>query len=371
MTGTVEIPDLGIVESLVFGESDGRMLDSGHGVLPDEDQLLIAALQERPRASWRDIGSIVGSSASTVARRFERLHDDGIAWVTAYPARLVAATGYCWVRAPIAARRDLAVRLAAHPATFWVEQLDGDRAFFAAIGASSVRRLTQFAGEISELPGATDVVLQTSRSVAHDGTRWLPRLAGAMPPQAPVWRAELPESIASPTPQDLLMFAALMRDGRVSYTDLAEAAGISERTVRRRLPQMFECGLLTSRCDVSREAVGMQAGVFFSIQWTPQWPRLLEAASRIPGARLVAGASGSAPFLLHYWVRTVGEADRILTGLQNAAPDLHIERIDFVVRTVKRYGRLFGPNGAATGFIGDCGGTSVFEAMTGTDELGD
>ncbi|MBM7366894.1 Lrp/AsnC family transcriptional regulator [Gordonia hydrophobica] len=365
MDGTVEIPDLEIVRSLIFGNSEVNSTISGQEVLSDEDQLLIGAIQERPRASWQDIARAVNSSASTVARRFEKLRADGLAWVTVYPARLVATTGYCWVSVSPAARRDVTVRLAAHPATFWIEELDGDRAFFVGLGASSLRRLTQFVGEIAAMPGVTDTVLQTSRSVLHDGSLWFPRLAGTAGPHAPVWRAELPESIAHPTPQDLRMFDALMRDGRVTYVDLAAAAGVSERTVRRRLPQMFDGGLLNSRCDVSREALGMQAGILLSVRWTPKWRALIDVATRISGARLVAGTSGSAPFLLHFWIKTVGEGDRILATLQNAVPDLEVERIDYAVRTVKRYSRFFGPDGIATGFTGDVGGTSVFEVMTG------
>src|SRR6202034_514155 len=52
-------------------------------MLATDDALLIDALQLAPRASWAAIGGILGVSGVTVAKRWQRLTDDGVAWVTA------------------------------------------------------------------------------------------------------------------------------------------------------------------------------------------------------------------------------------------------------------------------------------------------
>lgn len=364
MRQTIGIADLDIVDALIFGSRESISTVSGHEAdeLGDDDQLLIAALQDRPRAPWREIGGATGVSESTASRRWERLRSQGHAWLSAYPARLVANSGYCWVSAAPAAHREVAVRLAAHPSTFWVEQLDGDRTYFVGIGAPSLRGLHALADEFAALPGVSGVRLQATRSVLHDGSVWLPRLAGPVDQAHPiVWRADAPTP-AAPSETDLRLYAALLRDARASYTELAEATGLSDRTLRRRLPEMLRTGLLSTRCDVSRESVGLHAGVFLSVRWTARWQTLVGVASRIPGARMVAGVSGAAPFLLHFWMRSVSEADRVLAALQAAVPDLDVERIDFSVRAVKRYGRYFGPDGRVSGDLSAVPGADFFAA---------
>jgi hypothetical protein len=53
--------------------------------LAEEDRLLVDALQIAPRASWAAIGEVIGMAPITAARRWQRLADNGTAWVTAAP----------------------------------------------------------------------------------------------------------------------------------------------------------------------------------------------------------------------------------------------------------------------------------------------
>ena len=53
--------------------------------LDDDDRRLIAALQVRPRASWTELGAVLGPSPLTLARRWARLSGSGVAWLTAAP----------------------------------------------------------------------------------------------------------------------------------------------------------------------------------------------------------------------------------------------------------------------------------------------
>ena len=45
----------------------------------------VNGLQIDPRASWAKVGKVLGVSPTTVAHRWQRLVDDGIAWITACP----------------------------------------------------------------------------------------------------------------------------------------------------------------------------------------------------------------------------------------------------------------------------------------------
>ncbi|MGW0999031.1 AsnC family protein [Streptomyces sp. NPDC002523] len=51
------------------------------------DLALVNALQLRPRASWTELAPPLGVTAGTLARRWERLTGEGLAWVSAVPGR--------------------------------------------------------------------------------------------------------------------------------------------------------------------------------------------------------------------------------------------------------------------------------------------
>jgi DNA-binding Lrp family transcriptional regulator len=53
--------------------------------LDEDDRRLIAALQVNPRASWTELGTVLGPSPVTLARRWARLSDAGAAWITVAP----------------------------------------------------------------------------------------------------------------------------------------------------------------------------------------------------------------------------------------------------------------------------------------------
>lgn len=348
MSETVGSPRPETVESLIFGGSGDDALESGTPAVPelaDADQRLIAALQAQPRATWQEIGRAVNGSASSAARRWERLSAGGVSWICAYPARLVTTVGYCWISVLPGERRRVGSILAADPAAYWIEALEGDFSYFVAIRATSLRRFHATVENVEVLPGVVSVRTQVVRSVLHDGSRWQPRAVGPVDPGTPpVWGVE-PTFSASPTQKDLGLWTALLRNGRASYIELATESGFSERALRDRLPKMLHSGVLTTRCDVCQEALGLPVGMFLSIRGTAQGPRLARVARRVPGVRVVSAVSGAAPFLLLFWLPAPSEAERVLATLHSAIPDLEVERLEFCVRSIKRYGRLFGPDG--------------------------
>ena len=49
------------------------------------DRQIVHALQIAPRAPWNLVGSAVGIDRATAARRWQRLHEAGAAWISCYP----------------------------------------------------------------------------------------------------------------------------------------------------------------------------------------------------------------------------------------------------------------------------------------------
>jgi DNA-binding Lrp family transcriptional regulator len=293
---------------------------------------------------------------------------EGVAWISAYPAPRFASIGYCWVESAPAERRSVGAVLAAHPATYWVEAIDGGAAYFAGIVGRSPRDLDATVAAIGAHPGVTAVRLQLCRSILHDGTRWTPPDPRAVRDHGDdglVWRAEESAPGAVLAPADLELYRALVVDGRASFLELATRTGLSDRTIRRRLAMLLDDGALHTRCDVARDVVGLEVGFFLSVAWTPGWRRLVSAAARTTGARLVAGVTGDAPFLLHFWGRSAADVDRVVGRLERACPDLPLLRIDLATRPVKRFGRIFGPDGRVAGLVGDHVANDVFSHVAG------
>jgi hypothetical protein len=56
--------------------------------LDELDLLLVTALQSTPRADWQRLGQLLGTSASTAARRWARLTQAGLAWQSCHPLHL-------------------------------------------------------------------------------------------------------------------------------------------------------------------------------------------------------------------------------------------------------------------------------------------
>ena len=93
-------------------------------MLSGEDERLIDAMQLAPRASWAALGQVLGVSAATAARRWQRLADEGVAWVTAGPG-VAVSNARCLAYAEVVCQPDtrfsVASRLARDPPAVTVE----------------------------------------------------------------------------------------------------------------------------------------------------------------------------------------------------------------------------------------------------------
>ena len=91
---------------------------------------MVHALQIHPRAPWTLVGDVLGVNPVTAARRWHRLEDAGLAWVTAYPrlsdARIVV-TAVVEIDTEPGVGEEVAEALAADPAVANVKLTAGSR----------------------------------------------------------------------------------------------------------------------------------------------------------------------------------------------------------------------------------------------------
>jgi DNA-binding Lrp family transcriptional regulator len=147
---------------------------------------------------------------------------------------------------------------------------------------------------------------------------------------------------------DERILAALFTDGRASYAALAEAAAVSEPTLRRRLRRLMDAGRVAVRCDVAWEAAGWPVQTILALRVPVD--RLEETARALtarPETRLVATCVGEADLAVTAWLPSLAEAHPFATMLAERFPGVRVVRWLTGLRAVKRMGRLLDERGRA------------------------
>ncbi len=330
--------------------------------LSSDDLLLIDALQVAPRASWAAIGEVLDIAAVTAAKRWQRIVDAGLAWVTAAPGMAYhheQCMAYVEITCQPAHRFTVANALARHHLAITVELTTGSADILVTVAATDLNTMSHY---LLEHLGQVEHVLSTRARIATriyvEGSSWRVREL----PAPAVGRLERlrDEQLAEPSTRPIgplsdsvkAMLTHLAVDGRASYAELAERAGTSPTTARRRLTELLRSGMVISRTDVSAPAVGWPVQVY---HWADAPVDSLadtaRALSRLRQARLTATVTAGPSLALCSWLRTVEEVHRLELAIAAKLP--HVEVVDrlIVLRQVKRMGRLLDESGRATGVV--------------------
>ena len=147
--------------------------------LDDVDWRLLEALQNDGRASYADLGRIVGLSPSAVTERVRRLEQSGV--ITGYrcqvdPEKLgLAIMALVRLRYPHGNYRPFHDLLATTPEVTEAHHVTGEDCFVLTVRARSMRHLEEVAGRIAGLGAVTTSVVYSSplprRSVVSSAVR--------------------------------------------------------------------------------------------------------------------------------------------------------------------------------------------------------
>ncbi|WP_415947966.1 Lrp/AsnC family transcriptional regulator [Streptomyces sp. KLOTTS4A1] len=322
----------------------------------EEDLALIDALQSAPRAPWARIGRALGIDATTAARRWERLRAAGLAWVTAYDSARATYVGFAEVRCRPGCLAEVSAAVSALPWVFSVSETAGDYDLLLNVAASDPADIGRAVDRrVGRLPGVHSLRLRLGVTLYGEGGDWRIRA------MEPAGRAELPPSATTTrtaygvgdgrrgaTPEDLALLDALSADGRLGYTALGAAAGVSEHTARRRVRRMLKDGDITLRCDFAHPLAGLPTMAVYRAH--APYSRLDAtggALARMEQVRLCGSISG--PDNLHIQVLLHGLAgmDPFQAQLAARFPDLEIRDRTVTLRAVKRMGWLLDEQGRA------------------------
>jgi DNA-binding Lrp family transcriptional regulator len=140
--------------------------------------------------------------------------------------------------------------------------------------------------------------------------------------------------------EDDLLIAELAVDGRASVADLAAATHWHESTVRRRIDELRQAGLLYFDLDIDDTVLGVNATVML---WLKVEPASLDAAGRAvaahPEVPFAAATTGPTNLTVSAVFRDNRHLYGYLTSRLADLPGLQSVETTPMIRTVKRVGR--------------------------------
>jgi DNA-binding Lrp family transcriptional regulator len=241
--------------------------------IDDLDRQLVHALAIDGRASFSEIADVLGVSDQTVARRYRRLRSAGVFRVVGVRARhSMGSLGWLLrMRCVPGGGLPLAEALARRTDTAWVQLLSGETEVLCTVRGAAAER----DAVVARLPRAGRIVAVSAHQLLHvyvaaaGGTGFLGALSQDQ------LRPAVPEQKLRPggTPElgemDLALLRELGVDGRRSHADLAKAMGWSESSVRRRMDQLRESGMLLYDVELDLPAFGFHAPTWLWISVPP------------------------------------------------------------------------------------------------------
>lgn len=245
------------------------------------DRQLVHALQLDGRASFARIAEVLGVSDQTVARRYTRLRGTGHLHVLGLtnPAALGQTQWLIRVRCTPGEAASVAEALARRDDTAWVTLTSGGTEITCVTRTDASQDDDSLL--LQRLPRTRAVLAVQAFGILHTF------FGGAL---SLVSKTEVLNSaqIAAlrrpsfafgtrPTPlddADRAMLAVLERDGRASASDLASASGLSPSSVRRRLDQLVDAGILYFDVHYDARMFGLTTNATL---WLSVAPSRLEA----------------------------------------------------------------------------------------------
>lgn len=218
----------------------------------ETDLKLVNLLQIEPRMPWARVGEILGLSGPTVANRWHRLQEAGLAWITAHPNMGRHFSALVEIDCRTEKLPSAIAQLCAHPQIVTVDEATGRRDLLAMVICPGMNAMTAL---IIDWIGGLDGVYGTRSSLitevisGSDGwrlnalsQRQLIEAGRHVPVEKP------PSSFGE---LDKALYEALARDGRAGIATLSRELDVPVSTIHRHMRRLLTTRQVITRCDVS------------------------------------------------------------------------------------------------------------------------
>ncbi|WP_375491743.1 Lrp/AsnC family transcriptional regulator [uncultured Jatrophihabitans sp.] len=327
------------------------------------DRKILQALQISPRLPFALLAQVLDLSEQTVARRYRRLHREGVMRVTAVvnPAPLGQSNWLMRVQCRPSGAGSLAQALARRDDVSWVSLVGG-----GAEVVCILRARTQQARDdllIERLPRTTQVLGMSAAVVLHrfgaDEDEWSGLDGNLTPEQEAAVREWVEPSLgllgrvpspanASGEPDrprliagDLAMLGLLVADGRATYTALAAAADTTQGRAVRRLRSLLADGVAYLDVDFAMRTLGYACQ---AVLWLTVAPADLEPAgqrlSSFAEVVFTGAITGAHNLSVTVVCRDLAALYAFVTEKVSTVDGVHAMEVSPVLRVVKQAGAM-------------------------------
>jgi DNA-binding Lrp family transcriptional regulator len=306
------------------------------------DRQLAQCLGVDGRATFSQLAEVLGVSDQTVARRYRRLRSSGALRVVGLKSRQKA--GYLgWflrIRCVPGSGSAIAAALARRTDTAWIQLLSGNTEVLCTLRSDAREDRDSL---LAKLPRGERIVDVTAHSLLHmftggpDALGFLRVLPGE---RLEPLRQQVPAADGGPVELgefDLALFRALGVDGRASHAELAALTGWSESTVRRRMDQLREAGVLYFDIELDMPAFGFRSATWLWLSVLPSDLGAVGAAlAKFPEVAYAAATTGPANLAACAVCRDETGFYEFLTARTGALPGVQRVETAPIIRTLKQ-----------------------------------
>ena len=316
----------------------------------ETDLQLVNLLQIDPRMPWARAGQILGTSATTAAKRWKRLRGEGLAWIATYPNLEAQFTAVVEVDCHTEKLPPVIERLCRHPMVVSVDECTGTRDILLLIIAPDMGTLTTL---IIDWIGSLDGVYGTRSSLVTEviagGESW--RLNALNRQQA--WEAATHVGPGKPATGhgsiDVALVEALAQDGRASVASLAQLLDAPTSTIQRRLARLRVSRQVTMRCDISPELSGLLLECTWLTTVAPNHKPRIAQLLKETSPHIIFWTTGVNNLRLSFRVSHVSALATIESTIVKSLPGLTQAEMLIHLRSHKSMGWMLDSKGRATG----------------------
>ena len=318
------------------------------------DLELLNALQIAPRASWAALSPVLGVHATTLARRWDRITERGLARVAITPGtELFRESDLAFVELTCENKEVLGVaqRLITDPRLMTIQFIAGSAHLLLTASAANHGLADFLLHTLGQTPGIMHYAARTVTDQLYSAANW--RFRALEPGVVAALEALHRQTLHThgPLPQldaaNRSILQHLSVDGRAGFREIAERTQLSPASVKRRISRLLGSRIADVRCDVMRSDSGHSySAVLWGVMSSRDVARLASKPSAdIPALRMMSLVTGSANIHMVVWLNNPTDLPTVERQLLEGYPGLDIVDRRIVLRTFKYNGARLESNG--------------------------
>ncbi|WP_027344124.1 Lrp/AsnC family transcriptional regulator [Hamadaea tsunoensis] len=315
-------------------------------ILDEVDRQLAHALHLDARAPLAKLAEVIGTSPQTVARRYQRLREHAGLRVVglADPGHTQRQRWLVRFTAAPQAVQEIAYALARRGDTSWIRLTSGGTEIVAVVEtADPAAGADPHALLLRDVPRTASITAVSAHYLLHlyvgGPIAWRGRMNALDAGQEARLRPDTPVSptgtVITFSPADRRLLAALRRDGRATYAELATATGWSASTVTRRVDELRERGALFFDVEIDDSLLGIGAAAMLWLSVPPvHLDRVATTLAGHPELAVVAATTGRTNLFANVLTADPRQLHHYLTT-RLALPEITAVETAPVLRTLK------------------------------------